>query len=220
MDELDDLLAEFKVGDYVRAKGVDTRGHAVTRVGTLLAEPKKVTAQRNGTPAKGRRLFVGLAGTDPAERSTWTTIFPDSGSVERTEEPKSGQWSNTELREFPGIRTSNHGHRMYFGGKGGKRSVEPAEPVVLASVSYVGDGRYEIRDADNGEVLLTCTLQSRIWWAPASPVPPEPQVPAPVSHPAATVKEDLGKPVHHVRTGELVGYLTHKQFTPIDKVEQ
>ncbi|GAA3482725.1 hypothetical protein GCM10018966_072570 [Streptomyces yanii] len=42
--------------------------------------------------------------------------------------------------------------------------------------------------------------------------------PAGVSDPAATVKEDLGQPVHHVRTGKLVGYLTSGKFTPIEEL--
>ncbi|MFD7336685.1 hypothetical protein ACFV98_11860 [Streptomyces violascens] len=211
-------LAELRVNDHVRAEGVDTRGQQVVRVGDLLAPPKDVTAQRNGHRAKGWRLFVGLAGTSVTERATWVTIFPDAGSVEKVSRPKVGEWQNTELRLVPGVRASSK-MAFHFGGKGGKRSTEPVEPVVLAGITYVGDGRYEIRDQDTGDVLLTCTLQSQIWWATAPPAAmesePAGQGQGESSAPQLSVvadtlpeeDDDLRRPVHHVATGEVVGYL-------------
>ncbi|MEV0445306.1 hypothetical protein AB0I84_07425 [Streptomyces spectabilis] len=225
-------LAELRVNDYVKAEGVDTRGHKVVRVGDLLAPPKNVTAQRNGKRVKGWRLFVGLPGTPVTERSTWVTLFPDAGSVERTSRPQQGEWSNTELRYVPGVRANNHNMAIYFGGKGGKRSKEPAEPVVLAGITYTDDGHYEIWDKDTRDVLLTCTLQTQIWWATAPPPTQEEEASEPAQRgfrPQLSVvagnvpdeADDLGKPVSHVRTGKIVGYLLEPQngqdwqFTPI-----
>jgi hypothetical protein len=221
--DLKDILAGLKVGDYVTAIGVDTRGHSVTRTGTLLAPPKEVTATRDGKRAKGVRVCVGAADVDPSERSTWTTLFANSGSVELAREPKAVQWSNTELRMVPGIRASNHEARIYFGGKGGKRSTEPREPIVLAGVTYTGEGKYEIYDADSGDVLLTCTLQSQIWWLPA-PVGKDPQAVAPEAQEHNEHQEqrqdvtEYGKPVYHVETLKIVGYLRPERFTPIEDV--
>ncbi|MFM9367607.1 hypothetical protein [Streptomyces sp. Da 82-17] len=212
---LEDMLAGLKVGDYVTATGQDTRGHDVTRTGTLLARPKPVTLQRSGKRVKGVRLFVGAEGTSIEERSTWTTLVEDFGSVEKAKPT----WQNAELRTVPGVRIQNPNVRIYFGGKGGKRSTEPAEPVVLAGVRHIGDGRYEVYDVDSEEVLLTGTLSAQLWWLPAKAAASEPD-PAPVSDPAATVDEDLGRPVHHVVTGDLVGYLTPDRFTPIDQVKE
>ncbi|UFQ16432.1 MULTISPECIES: hypothetical protein [Streptomyces] len=225
MDDLREQLAELRVNDYVTAEGVDTRGHKVTRTGTLLAEPKTVKAQRNGTRTDAVRLFVGLAGTSPEERSTWVTLFPEAGSVRKAEEPK--EWQNSELRMVPGVRVATDSVRFHFGGKGGKRSTEPGEPVVLAGVRATEDHRYEIYDVDTGDVLLVATLQTQVWWLPARSVEPEPDSGEPaevsssakVSDPEVTVDRDLGKPVHHVRTGELVGYLAEDRFIPIKEVE-
>ncbi|MFG2228046.1 hypothetical protein [Streptomyces sp. NPDC048644] len=216
---LTEMIAGVKAGDYVTAAGVDTRGHPVTRTGTLLERPKPVTAQRNGKREKGVRLFVGLAGTSIDQRSTWVTLFPDDGSVEEAEQPKADEWQNTELRAVPGIRSATDSVRFHFGGKGGKRSSEPGEPVVLAGVRATPDVRYEIFDVDTEDVLLEATLQTRVWWLPAMPLAFEPE-PADVSDPAGRVQNDLGQPVHHVRTGELVGYLTDDKFTPIEEVER
>ncbi|WP_406305763.1 hypothetical protein OHA61_30640 [Streptomyces sp. NBC_00885] len=220
--DLKDTLAGLKVGDYVTAIGVDTRGHSVTRTGTLLSPPKEVTATRNGKRAKGVRVCVGAAGVDPS-RSTWTTLFPDSGTVDLAREPKADEWSNTELRMVPGIRAANLNARIYFGGKGGKRSTEPREPVVLAEVTYTGEGKYEICDADSGDVLHTCTLQSQIWWLPA-PVGKEPQAVGTEDQEHNGHQEqgqdvtEYGQPVYHVETRKIVGYLRPDRFTPIEDV--
>ncbi|WP_143201150.1 hypothetical protein [Streptomyces uncialis] len=169
--ELITRLAQFATGDMVTATGVDTRGHAVTRTGYLLALPKTVTAQRDGVRTKGWRLFVGAKMTNPSERSTWVTLFPDAGTVEKTGFPQIGEWRNSELRDIPGLGANNDGRIIHFGGRGGKRSKEPAEPVTRAGITYTGEGRYDIWDEDTREVLMTCALQSRIWWALAPSLP-------------------------------------------------
>jgi hypothetical protein len=241
--ELKDKLKKFGVGDYVTAFGVDTRGHRVTRTGTLLDKPIEVTAQRNGVRTKGWRVFVGLAGTNTKERSTWVTLFPDTGSVEHTAEPTG--WTNGELRGVPGVSARNRDARVLFGGKGGKHSTEPGT-ARLAGIGYTGDGRYEIWDVETGDVLLTCTLQTRIWWSPA-PKDEEPaaeqqpenrSAPAEVAAPAVAQAEEKPKPrpgaarrgvlyegwlatdsslsVLHLETGKVIGWLTpdYSEFIP------
>ncbi|MEN8656396.1 hypothetical protein ABCR94_38935 [Streptomyces sp. 21So2-11] len=208
-------LAGLKVGDYVTATGADARGHGVTRTGTLLALPTEVTATRSGARTKGVRVCVGAAGTNVKERSTWTTLFSDSGAVELVKEPEAA-WTNSELRAVPGIKTSDPRARIYFGGKGGKRSSEPKEPVTLTEVTYAGEGRYEVRDVDTSEVLLSCALQSQIWWLPA-PGEPEGLEGSDLQEQGVT-EGKYGTPVHHVRTRELVGYLSSDKFTPIEDV--
>ncbi|MFF9481380.1 hypothetical protein [Streptomyces sp. NPDC014733] len=166
--DLKDTLTHFTEGDYVTAKGVDTRGHDVTRVGTLLAPPKPVTAQRNGRRAKGWRLFVGLAGTSTSQRSTWVTLFPDAGSIESARPPQVGEWQNTPLGKIPGMRASTELNvRVLFGGKGGKRSAEPTQNTLARIVHNPDEHRYEVRDAETGETLLCPSWQTAIWWSVA-----------------------------------------------------
>ncbi|MFE0062292.1 hypothetical protein [Streptomyces sp. NPDC059003] len=143
--KLSKLLADLSVGDHVTTTGSDTRGHEVTRTGYLLAEPKLVNARRNGFPAKGWRLFVGAKGTDPSERTTWTTLFPYADAVERTPEPEAGKWSNTELRFVPGVKASSHTTRILYGGKGGARSAGPTQSSPV-NVVYTDEGLYALWD--------------------------------------------------------------------------
>lgn len=162
--ELQKMLAGFSVGNYVTATGSDTRGHEVTRTGYLLAEPKLVDARRNGFPAKGFRLFIGAKGTDPSERTTWTTLFPDSGTVEHTPEPEAGQWSMTELRFVPGVKASSHTTCILYGGKGGARSTEPTQATPV-TVTYTDDGLYALWDPASDTTHAIIRLSTKIWWA-------------------------------------------------------
>ncbi|MCF3100979.1 hypothetical protein IPZ58_05240 [Streptomyces roseoverticillatus] len=229
-------LDKLTVGDYVTACGADSRGHTVTRTGTLLAPPKAVTAQRSGTRVKGVRLCVGLEGTNPKERSTWTTLFPDSGSVELARKPTPDDWTNGPVGFVPGVRITGASVLVRFGGKGGKRSAEPSKPVV-ARISY-GVGCYEIRDAASGELLLSTAHQSAIWWAPApddagtpepaaaeQDVPPQEAEPATRARPQRGVlyegwlstddEPGFGRAVLHLTSGRVIGWLTpEQQFRP------
>ncbi|WKK23016.1 hypothetical protein QZH56_30400 [Streptomyces olivoreticuli] len=214
------------------AQGVDVRGHTVTRTGMLLVPPKPVTAQRNGIRVKGVRLCVGREGTDPSQRSTWTTLFSDLGSVEPARKPTSDDWTNGPLGSVPGVRTDDVNILVRFGGKGGARSARPSNPV-LAMVTY-GDGRYEVCDASTGELLLTATRQTAIWWAPApddastaEAATAEHDVPAQKAAPAASVRPrrgvlyegwlsneetaGLGRAVLHLTSGRVIGWLTPEQ---------
>ncbi|MCZ4119050.1 Lsr2 family DNA-binding protein [Streptomyces sp. H39-S7] len=170
MANLLELVNGFAVGASVDAIGVDTRGHSVKRTGVLLAEPKSVKAQRNGTPTSAVRVSVGMPGEEATARSTWVTIFADSGLVELVE--VRDEWRNEPLGNVPGVRSGNHDIRIMFGGKGGKRSAEPSIST-LAGVTYAGDGKYEVWVAESRDLLHTCALAGRVWWKPA-PVEEEP----------------------------------------------
>lgn len=162
--ELPKLVDGFSAGDHVTTTGSDTRGHEVTRTGYLLAEPKLVNARRDGSSAKGLRLCVGAKGTDPSERSTWTTLFSDAGSVERTPEPEPGKWSMTALRSVPGVKASSHSTRILYGGKGGARFTEPTQATPV-TVTYTDEGYYVLWDPDTDTTHAVITLATKIWWA-------------------------------------------------------
>ncbi|WP_424862981.1 hypothetical protein [Streptomyces sp. MMS24-I29] len=173
--ELQKKTDGFSVGDHVTAVGSDTRGHEVTRTGYLLAEPKYVTARRNGSPAMAIRLCVGARGTDPAERTTWTTLFSDAGSVTHTPEPEPGTWFHTELRHVPGVKASSHKTRILYGGKGGARSTEPSQATPV-TVTYTDEGYYALWDPATDTTSAVITLATKIWWAhlPQDAGPDEP----------------------------------------------
>ncbi|MFC9755202.1 hypothetical protein [Streptomyces sp. NPDC056921] len=162
--ELQKMVDDFSAGDHITATGSDTRGYEVTRTGYLLAEPKFVNARRNGSPARGLRLCVGAKGTDPSERNTWTTLFPDAGSVERTPEPEPGKWSMTKLSDVPGVKASSHNTRILYGGKGGARSTEPARSRPV-NVLRTADCFYALWDPDTDKTYAVITLATKIWWA-------------------------------------------------------
>jgi hypothetical protein len=159
-NDLKDMVAGVSFGDYVTASGYDTRGHAVTRVGFLLWGAKEVKAQRNGTSTKGWRVFVGEKGTDPADRSTWVTMFADSGSVELlTSDPNGVEWQETEVRNAVSSAV------FVYGGKGGKNSTGPRQARKVR-IGYTESGAYALTDLETNELVDTMRLQSRIWWAP------------------------------------------------------
>ncbi|MEU3825242.1 hypothetical protein AB0F36_07940 [Streptomyces sp. NPDC029080] len=152
-------LAGLKPGDYITATGQDTRGHAVTRVGFLLWEPKEVKAQRNGTSTKAWRVFVGTKGMEPSDRSSWVTMFADSGSVEVvTTDPEGVEWKDTELRNAVSSAV------ILYGGKGGKNTSGPRQARKV-SIGYTESGAYALTDLETNELVDTMRLQSRIWWA-------------------------------------------------------
>jgi hypothetical protein len=221
------MLATVKPGDWVTAFGKDTRGHEVTRTGTLLAEPKEMKATHNGVKVAAVRVCVGEKGTDPATRQTWTTLIPDHGTIQKTEPPKAGEWTHGEIRNIPAVRSARLDvrARLIFGGKGGKRSTEPTHPGTLAELSYAGSGRYAVTAVESGEVIFTGSLQSQVWWAYA-PAEDEHQDQEPETAEDGQEQDDdehqdvtrlgLGKPVYHVVTGKLVGYWTPEAFTPVE----
>ncbi|MGQ5602939.1 hypothetical protein [Streptomyces sp. EKS3.2] len=230
VEDLKAMLAKVNPGDWVTAFGKDTRGHEVTRTGTLLAEPKEMKATHNGVKVAAIRACVGEKGTDPATRQTWTTLIPDHGFIRKTEAPKPGEWLHGEIRNIPAVRSArlDVNARLIFGGKGGKRTKEPTDDGTLAEIRYTEAGRYEIKAVDSGEVIFTGSLQSQVWWAYA-PEEDERQDQEPEPEPDESEDQDdhepenvtelvFGKPVHHVVTGELVGYWTLKKFTPIEEI--
>ncbi|MGC4928050.1 hypothetical protein [Streptomyces sp. DT117] len=200
--DLDTAIAALNVGDYVTVTGTDTRGHDVTRVGTLLAEAKRVTAQRRGLKTEAWRLFVGPEGTDPAVRATWTTLFHDAGSVALAEEPSSEAWTNDSFGSVPGVRLATPGFTFRYGGKGGKRSAEPTEDVTV-SVTYTSDGKYELRDVTNGDVVAEVTYARKIWWAPAPRRDEREPVTAPKAELTGREMEEPTRPAAEPKSAEL-----------------
>jgi hypothetical protein len=219
VEDLKEMLAKVKPGDWVTAYGKDTRGHEVTRTGTLLTEPQEMKATHNGVKVKAIRACVGEKGTDPATRQTWTTLIPDHGFIRKTEPPKAGEWMHGEIRNIPAVRSSrlDVNARLLFGGKGGKRSTQPTESGTLAEISYAGAGRYEVKAVESGEVIFTGSLQSQVWWAYA-PEEDEPDEDQGDDEHQAVTEVSYGKPVYHVVTGKLVGYWTTAKFTPIEEI--
>ncbi|MGW2083227.1 hypothetical protein ACWCOW_41290 [Streptomyces sp. NPDC001939] len=63
-------------------------------------------------------------------------------------------------------------------------------------------------------MLLTGSLSAQIWWLQAKAAVPDP---VELSYRGANVNEDLGRPVHHVRTGVLAGCLKLGKFIPIEQ---
>lgn len=158
--DLKTMLAGLKVGEYVAATGVDTRGHAVTRVGFLLWEPKEVKAQRNGTSTKAWRVFVGEKGQDATERQTWVTMFPDNGAVEVITRDEAGLvWKDTELGDAVSSSV------IVYGGKGGQYT--HPRMAVKVRIRWTDQGNvYHLLDLETDESVATFKRQSRIWWAP------------------------------------------------------
>ncbi|MEU5957544.1 hypothetical protein [Streptomyces sp. NPDC047525] len=217
-DELDEMVRGLAPGDYVTAVGVDTRGADVERVGTVLAPPKPM----KGKGGDGFRLSVGLKGTDPDARSTWTMLYAGQGHAQHTRPPKPGEdWTNGPLKDIPGMRVERPMH-IFFGGKGGKRSTVPVTEG-RAEVVHVGDGRYEVRSLVSGAVFFSGAWNAQVWWSPAAengePYYQEQGEDEHQDQDQAATGHRYGKPVYHVRTRNLVGYWTEKKFTPIEEVE-
>ncbi|NEA50427.1 hypothetical protein [Streptomyces sp. SID10815] len=75
-------IATLAAGDRVTATGNDTRGHTVTRVGRLLAEPEVVTVQDWGKRVKKWRLHISDEPDATPTRSNSVTLHAD-GDFER-----------------------------------------------------------------------------------------------------------------------------------------
>jgi hypothetical protein len=249
--DLTKMLAKVKEGDHVTAFGKTTTGAEVTRTGVLLAEPQGMKATHNGEKVAAIRVRVGEAGTDPAKRSTWTTLIPGHGSIrpaerpkeadqneDQDQEPEADQYSTdlekgralgldygeahdyaesrAKSREAPAgspeklpwqeteLRACVSSAVFVYGGKGGKNSTGPSQAVKV-SIGYTRGGAYELRHLETNELVASLRLQSRVWWAPM-----------PADHYAP--EGGYGKPVHHVDSGELVGFWTMERFTPIEEV--
>ncbi|MEU6389949.1 hypothetical protein [Streptomyces sp. NPDC046939] len=222
------LLGNVKPGDYVTAVGVDTRGAEVKRVGTLLAPPKPV----KGKGGEGARLCIGLKGTDPEQRSTWALLYESNGSVKRIKPPVPGEdWTNGPLKDIPGMRVDAPMHILY-GGKGGKRATQEPTNGERAEIVHVGEGRYEVRSLASGKALFSGAWGAQLWWSPAAengePYIEDQDQDQDQEHERQEQNEPqdqtatehrYGKAVYHVRTGQVVGYLTPLKFTPIGDVE-
>ncbi|MFD8886411.1 hypothetical protein ACFV0H_28405 [Streptomyces erythrochromogenes] len=141
----------------------------------------------------------------------------DQEQEQDQEQEPEASWTHGELRALPSEWRMRDDAFFLFGGKGGNRSAEPSQST-LATVGYVGSGKYDIREASTGAVLHVGTLQSLIWWAPVPPVgggatdcdPAEIQDVSSLGY---------GQPVYHEHTRVLVGYLRPGAFTPIRDIQ-
>ncbi|MFJ9158715.1 hypothetical protein ACIRPS_18175 [Streptomyces griseoviridis] len=70
-------IATLAAGDRVTATGNDTRGHTVTRVGRLLADPEVVTVQDWGKRVKKWRLHISDEPDATPTRSNSVTLHAD-----------------------------------------------------------------------------------------------------------------------------------------------
>lgn len=218
MDDLKKMLSMVTPGTWVTASGRDTRGHDVTREGTLLAEPTPMQATHNGGKVPALRVCVGETGTDPATRQTWVTLIPGHGEIRRAAKPTG--WQHAKLADIAAVRADRSGvsFRLQFGGKGGKRASEPAaDSGTVAVLSAAPGGRYEIRAEGSGDVLWEGALQGSIWWAYVPEDNEHQDQERGAEHDGG--ETSYGKPVYHVRTGALVGYWEPRRFTPIEEIQ-
>lgn len=222
MEDLKTMLSNVKVGDRVAAFGKTTTGAMVTRTGVLLAEPEGMRATHMGTKVDAIRVRVGEEGADPAKRSTWTTLIPGHGSILPAERPK--EVSKDQAPDAAGTQAieldwqsvtavSVPDTPFLYGGKGTKGTA-PQHPVkvTLGSKRFSG---LDLLSVDSGEVVASLKNSNKVWVA----VIPEGWR----SEHADNEHQDvtgLGQPVHHVVTGDLVGYWTPEAFTPIEDIQR
>ncbi|MFF3730916.1 hypothetical protein ACFYXM_11485 [Streptomyces sp. NPDC002476] len=162
---LTEQVSDLRVHDHIAATGRDARGQQTLRTGYLLAAPKIVTSRRSGVPTKALRLAIGTQGADPQERSTWTTLFVDEGTVERVPEPQPDPWLNTTLCDVPGVTASSHATRIVYGGTGAERPSTPGTSPVV-HVLRTQEDIYVLWDPATDTSYAALTPSSRIWWAP------------------------------------------------------
>ncbi|MFI2909472.1 hypothetical protein ACG2OD_14645 [Streptomyces sp. PDY-4] len=233
IQELHTMLEKVKPGDAVTAFGKATTGAEVTRQGVLLADPQEMKATHNGVKVAAIRVRVGEAGTDPAKRSTWTTLIPGHGFIlpAGAPEPEQGTEVEQELEQDQGPEAPEVEHQdqaaelaweavqareverrgpFLYGGKGTK-GTSPQRPVRV-KVGRQWFGHMELVSVDTGEVVLSPKNVAKIWAAPI------PEGWEPEQHQEVTELEH-GQPVYHVVTGALVGYWTLAKFTPVEELK-
>ncbi|QUI30698.1 hypothetical protein H9W91_07370 [Streptomyces alfalfae] len=168
-----EILSALNVGENVTAMGVDTRGHKVTRTGTLLGEPKQVKAQRDGKRVTAWRVFVGQEGTSLTDRSTWVTLFADSGSVERLDDIEgqeqgdgpASEWQKRKMADF--VLWGNQTRYFWYAGPAKRKPLSEGRMVrVRGAESRRGSNR--LVDVHTNEVVDTVNSASNIWAVPAT----------------------------------------------------
>ncbi|MFB7071238.1 hypothetical protein [Streptomyces sp. NPDC056290] len=214
MEDLKGMLAKVKVGDYVTVFGKATTGAEVTRTGVLLVEPEDMRATHDGKKVPAIRVRVGKEGTDPAKRSTWTTLIPGHGSIRPAghpqEESEGQEPSGLDWQAIMVASLTNQAPFLY-GGKGTKGTV-PQQPRKVTAGSRGFNGLNLL--SDSGEVVVSLKNSNKVWVAEI-PEGWKPEL-GDDEHQDVTGL-DHGKPVYHVTTGKLVGYWTPEKFTPIEE---
>ncbi|MFI1408725.1 DUF6884 domain-containing protein [Streptomyces sp. NPDC020707] len=89
----------------------------------------------------------------------------DEHQEQKTEGPY--EWTSGDFRNIPNLpgRYAPHKLVIWFGGKAGKANPEPGKWMKVR-VIYTGEGRYDLIDLGTDESVLTCTLVSKVHWAP------------------------------------------------------
>ncbi|GHF61475.1 hypothetical protein ABZ616_14060 [Streptomyces noursei] len=253
--EMNELIYEevpvscAKQGARVRAKGKDTRGYTKTLEGTLLRAPKDTRAQRDGRSVKVWRIYVGQPGERPCNQNT-LALLPEETLEQEAPESEAEETLHFKLNEA-GIGELAAGYRIRATGREPRGRTVTREGVLLADPQRDNtrwDGEpvevWRLHLGQPGEEaahrhLLTVRLDDTVEIinepdpAPAheedsSSTAREPE-PAPVSAPVVTLPvkgHGLGKPIRHVVTNEVVGYLREPRdgeswkWTPIEKAEQ
>jgi hypothetical protein len=85
--------------------------------------------------------------------------------------PYPHEWKSGALRDIPNLpgRYNPADKAVWFGGKAGKANPEPSNWRKV-KVTYTGEGKYDINDAKTGVTVMTCTLVSKVHWAPGRSV--------------------------------------------------
>ncbi|MET7984574.1 DUF6884 domain-containing protein [Streptomyces sp. NPDC005281] len=108
------------------------------------------------------KQLAGIYGGDPVDE-------PDEHQEpeEKPAGPYPHEWKSGSLRDIPNLPGRYHaGSRVvWFGGKAGKANPQPSNWRRVA-VCYTGEGRYDLIDVETSGVLMTCTLASKVHWAP------------------------------------------------------
>ncbi|MEV6551734.1 hypothetical protein AB0M57_23890 [Streptomyces sp. NPDC051597] len=241
-----------KQGARVRAKGRDTRGYTKTLEGTLLRAPKDTRAQREGQSVKVWRIYVGQQGEQPSNQNT-LTLLPAEALEQEAPEVEAEETMHFKLNEAA-IAELAAGYRIRATGREPRGRTVTREGVLLVdperdATRWDGESvevwRLHLGSRPGDEAahrnLLTMRLDDtvEIINEPEPETPPTPEEegssaasepePASVFAPVVTLRLEgngLGKPIRHVVTGVVVGYLREPRgseswkWTPIEKVEQ
>ncbi|MEU8948793.1 DUF6884 domain-containing protein [Streptomyces sp. NPDC048489] len=112
--------------------------------------------------------YIWAAHPDPSE-------IPAPEVEEKEEEPAAEPERSfrNELRLIPGVPSLNRpiSKVVWFGGKVRKNASGPSEKWRQASISYVGEGEYEVWDLATEETLLRCKGNAWIAWGPVVEAP-------------------------------------------------
>lgn len=223
------MKLEGNKGDRVKAVGVDTRGHQVTRIGTMLWDARQVKAQRSGKRVDAWRVFVGEPGDDPTVRATWVTLFEDEGSVEWLDAPPveagSPKWEKRKMGDL--VSWEDVPRYFRYGGLA-KHKAGADGPMVRVRFAESRFGMNNLVDVHTNEVVDRVHSMSMVWVIRATDeematMPPLVKLPdarpdyslPPEERQADDVQDDEPKPRKAFRPGVLFeGWVTKDRSGP------